>query len=286
LALIYKWHEALSLYKEPIYQTEFKNFTEVYVYLTKKGFSFPTYISPEDIHALRPAESLKSKEELAKERKMMLESKLHEMIRKKNQREASDIIKDMTGYNLDEQNDYMKPFLRELYTLKEEAETWSSFLDSAYIEEYGAYKESSLRVSDANAVKFRSAMTKIQQILSEATEESACSRDLTELENIELLETNEVLCEVLEKYQDPISYYSKKEHNLLYCQQQQESKDQFGDVFRDLLLLDGSQDSSSFALELSRSPSLIEPAPPAAPPLSLLDTDVPDLLDPQNTNKP
>ena len=273
LSLIYKWHEALSLHNDATYQEEFKTFTEALVYLTKKGFPFPTYISKEDLMALRPPEGLKSKEELSKARRVILEAKLHEMIRRKKQREANAIIKDMTGYNIDEREDFTRPFLRELGSLRDDAMKFDQLMDDAYIIEYGGFKESSLGVLEEYYMRLQSASEKIQRILATSFDDPTRSSDLTELESTELIEANDYLCQVSEKFLDPFMFYTKGQETLIGQHHHSEFEDQ--DEVGDLLQLDGS--SEIFSNGNSRSnrsrPTSLKEAQP-----SLLDTDVPDLL--------
>ena len=179
----------------------------------------PTYIPPEEIQALRPHRGLlQTTDEIAKENRLILDVKLHESIRQKDPKEANLLLRTFTGYDRDQSEplvseQYRVQFLGRLAALKNEATAWLDMLHDSYDPDVsGGYSDDLREIFDENMARFKAVIMKIQDILSAETPSSALTSDAVtdqEIENIELMDTYEVLCEAIDFYQNPLRLYQR-----------------------------------------------------------------------------
>ncbi|KAJ3285252.1 hypothetical protein HK104_009580 [Borealophlyctis nickersoniae] len=189
LELIQQWNSTLCVSSR--YKEDFKHINDMYRLLQYKGYRFPA-MSKEAANVLAPPQGLKTEEELEAEDKIAQGAKLQELLRLGTPaalEQANDLMKIMSGYDMERRPDYKKEvdteldrieqrviLLNDMLNQKKPEDRWQK--DSTVEELYGSAKAAQLR---------------IQKLVEGGDDDERMAR---------LLELNDLINTVIQKHED------------------------------------------------------------------------------------
>ncbi|CAG8461435.1 11867_t:CDS:10 [Ambispora gerdemannii] len=188
LEYIQEWRSTLcstSRHKE-----DFVHISDMHRLLTFKGYIFPE-VDTESVAVLNPAQTLKSKDELEEEDRIVKAAKLQELIRRGTPSdlvEAQELMKIMAGYDPETRPDYQKQADEELERIQRKSVLLNDLLNNVKPgEQIGG------DVYEELAQSCKAVQPKIQRLISEEDDSESIDR---------LLLLNDTINTVLKRYED------------------------------------------------------------------------------------
>ncbi|KAI9018435.1 VHS domain-containing protein [Hyaloraphidium curvatum] len=186
LESIQQWNATLVEHSR--YRSDLRHINDMYKLLSFKGYRFPG-LNAEAAAVLTESQVLKTEQEMEEEDRKAQEAKLHELIRRgtpADLAQANDLMKTLTGYDMDRRPDYRKKVDEELDRVSAKA---SDLIERLSLAKPGARMDATVQEL---FVACKSAASRVQKMITEAEENDSRLN--------KLLELNDLLNTALESY--------------------------------------------------------------------------------------